>query len=323
MHPSEKLQCRPDIDGLRAIAVLSVVFFHAKLPLFAGGFVGVDVFFVISGYLITSLILSRQTVDIAFLKTFYERRVRRLLPTLIPVLLFTSALAYWRLPPDAMREYINSLIAFLFFSSNWYFLHISGYFDGPSELKPLLHTWSLSVEEQFYITYPLAILLMKRFRQEALPRFIVAVCVGSIAVNLYLVASNNLNAAFYNSVGRFWEIALGALIACGTLKLPRAPQTKDIVSLLGLVAIGASVVLGNPKHATLWTAVAAIGSAFVILAVDSKANRQLAAKPLAASKRRHPTANGSRTSPMSGPRKAGSTWLLSSICSHGAWSAGR
>jgi len=140
--------------------------------LFKGGFVGVDVFFVISGYLITSLILSQQTVDFAFLKKFYERRIRRLLPPIIPVLLVTSALAFSQLNPDAMREYIKSLVAFLFFSSNWYFLNISGYFDGASHLKPLLHTWSLSVEEQFYILFPVSILLIKRFNESALPRVI-------------------------------------------------------------------------------------------------------------------------------------------------------
>src|SRR5438105_1143062 len=188
---------RPDIDGLRAIAVISVVCFHAKYPLFKGGFVGVDVFFVISGYLISRLILSQETVDFVFLKQFYERRIRRLLPPIIPVLLVTSALAYSQLNPDTTREYIKSLVAFLLFSSNWYFLSISGYFDGASDLKPLLHTWSLSVEEQFYILFPISILLIKRFNESALPRFIFFVFVVSLTFNIYLVSMNDFNGAFY------------------------------------------------------------------------------------------------------------------------------
>jgi peptidoglycan/LPS O-acetylase OafA/YrhL len=275
-----KVDYRPDIDGLRAIAVISVVFFHANFPLFKGGFVGVDVFFVISGYLITSLILSEETVDFAFLKKFYERRIRRLLPPIIPVLLVTSALAYSQLNPDAMREYIKSLVAFLFFSSNWYFLNISGYFDGASHLKPLLHTWSLSVEEQFYILFPVSILLIKRFNKSAVPRFIFFVFVISLAFNIYLVSIKDLNGAFYNSIGRFWEIALGALIACGSIRSPSTSLTKDAFGIAGLAMIGVSIAFGTPTYPTLWTLVATIGTASVILAQGSKANRQLAAKPL-------------------------------------------
>ena len=271
---------RPDIDGLRAIAVLSVVLFHAQISFAKGGFVGVDVFFVISGYLITGLILSRKTLDVAFLKQFYERRIRRLLPPVIPVLLVTSALAYSQLTLDAMREYINSLVAFQIFSSNWYFLYISGYFDGPSHLKPLLHTWSLSIEEQFYIFFPVSILLLKRLNEALIPRFIFALFAMSLAFNIYLLSVHDLNAAFYNSFGRFWEIALGALIACGFLKSPKLPQTKETFGIAGLVMIGVSLTFGKSSHPTLWTMVAAIGAALIILAQGSKANRHLAAKPL-------------------------------------------
>jgi len=272
-----KADYRPDIDGLRAIAVISVVFFHAKYPLFKGGFVGVDVFFVISGYL---MILSQETVDFAFLKKFYERRIRRLLPPIIPVLLVTSALAYSQLNPDATREYIKSLVAFLFFSSNWYFLSISGYFDGASDLKPLLHTWSLSVEEQFYILFPVSILLIKRFNESALPRFILFVFVTSLAFNIYLVSIKDLNGAVYNSIGRFWEIAVGALIASRFVRSPSTSQTKDAFGIAGLAMIGVSITFGSPAYPTPWTLVATIGTASVILAQGSNANRQLAAKPL-------------------------------------------
>jgi SGNH domain (fused to AT3 domains)/Acyltransferase family len=187
---------------------------------------------------------------------------------------------YRRVSADAMREYIKSLVAFLFFSSNWYFLNISGYFDGASHLKPLLHTWSLSVEEQFYILFPVSILLIKRFNESALPRFILFVFVISLASNIYLVWIKDLNGAFYNSIGRFWEIALGALIACGFIRSPSTSQTKDAFGVAGLAMIGVSITFGSPTYPTLWTLMATIGTASVILAQGSKANRQLAAKPL-------------------------------------------
>lgn len=277
-----RLEYRADVDGLRAIAVLSVILFHAQYSLFAGGFVGVDVFFVISGYLITSIILKQDDTAGSFLKKFYEGRIRRLLPPVIPVLLVTSAFAYSLLSLEAMEEYTKSLVAFLMFISNWFFWDVAGYFDGPSHLKPLLHTWSLSVEEQFYIFFPVIALLLKRYHKSLLPAFILAVFIGSLSYNIYLVWNNDLNSAFFNSFGRFWEIALGSLLACGLIKSPTSAVMKNIVGATGLIVIVCCVFFlrEDISFPGFWALFPTIGAAMVILAQGGVASKILAAKPL-------------------------------------------
>ena len=154
------MQYRREIDGLRALAVIPVILFHAGFEAFSGGFVGVDVFFVLSGYLITTIILSDLELGKFSLLNFYERRARRILPALFLVILVSIPFAWaWLLPTD-MRDFSQSLVAVATFTSNILFWRESGYFDEAAELKPLLHTWSLSVEEQFYVLYPLFLLLL-------------------------------------------------------------------------------------------------------------------------------------------------------------------
>ena len=157
-----KLNYRPEIDGLRAISVLAVIFYHLELSLyeknlFQGGFLGVDFFFVISGYLITSLILKELSLTGSFsLKNFYERRARRILPALILVMLFSIPFAWKYLLPSSLIDYSKTLLYSLGFTSNFYFYNIeSNYFDLDSKFRPFLHTWSLSVEEQFYLLFPI------------------------------------------------------------------------------------------------------------------------------------------------------------------------
>ena len=204
---------RRDIDGLRSVAALSVVLFHARISAFSGGFVGVDVFFVISGFLITGIILKHEGSTWAFFKNFYERRVRRLFPPIIPVLIFTTAFVYWLSPPDATTEYAKSLMAFLAFVSNWFFWSQSGYFDSPAQFKPLLHTWSLSIEEQFYLLFPAVILALSRYGRRPVTIFFLAVFALSLAFNVWQVWAGSLEGAYFNSFGRFWEIALGSILA--------------------------------------------------------------------------------------------------------------
>ena len=157
------MKYRPEIDGLRAVAVISVVLFHARFPFAAGGFVGVDVFFVISGYLITTLI-ARELSDGAFrLSRFYERRARRILPALLFVVAVCVLLAWMFIDSGQMSEFSQSLISVATFSSNIHFWRTNGYFSTPAELKPLLHTWSLSVEEQYYLIFPPFLILAWRF----------------------------------------------------------------------------------------------------------------------------------------------------------------
>jgi peptidoglycan/LPS O-acetylase OafA/YrhL len=153
------MKYRPEIDGLRAFAVLSVILYHAGFNFFTGGYVGVDVFFVISGYLITIIILAELETGSFSLVRYYERRARRILPALFTVMLVCLPFAYFSLLPQAMKEFSESLVAVCTFASNVLFWRTSGYFDTATELKPLIHTWSLAVEEQYYVLFPLFLML--------------------------------------------------------------------------------------------------------------------------------------------------------------------
>tara|TARA_A100001015_G_scaffold49848_1_gene54971 strand:+ start:50 stop:574 length:525 start_codon:yes stop_codon:yes gene_type:complete len=158
-----ELKYRSEIDGLRALAVFPVVFFHAEFELFRGGYVGVDIFFVISGYLITSLILKDIKNNNFSLLNFYERRARRILPALFLIFFFISILSFLFLTRSELSGYFKSLISSLFFYSNFYFWKASPYFESTADSQPLLHTWSLSIEEQFYIFFPLVLILAYQF----------------------------------------------------------------------------------------------------------------------------------------------------------------
>jgi peptidoglycan/LPS O-acetylase OafA/YrhL len=155
---------RPDIDGLRAVAVLPVVLFHAHVVGFGGGYVGVDIFFVISGYLISLILLRSLDRDAFRITTFYERRIRRILPALAAMALVATAAAIWLLPPRELQAFGRSLQATALFYSNFHFATLTGYFDAPASTRPLLHTWSLGVEEQFYIVWPIALYLAYRLK---------------------------------------------------------------------------------------------------------------------------------------------------------------
>ena len=158
----QKLGYRPDIDGLRAIAVSTVVLYHAGISGFSGGFVGVDIFFVISGFLITGIVWSELGKGSFSLQDFYVRRIRRIFPALFAVLFFCSIAAFLLLTPHDLEAFGKSLNATVSFYSNFHWVKNTNYFDGPAIEKPLLHTWSLSVEEQFYAVWPLALLFLSR-----------------------------------------------------------------------------------------------------------------------------------------------------------------
>jgi len=156
------MKYRAEIDGLRALAVLPVIFFHAGFEWFNGGYIGVDVFFVISGYLITTIIISEMSEERFSILNFYDRRARRILPALFFVIAICIPFAWLWLTPNDFKDFGQSLLAVSIFSSNILFWLESGYFDTASELKPLLHTWSLAVEEQYYILFPLFLIVMWR-----------------------------------------------------------------------------------------------------------------------------------------------------------------
>ena len=206
------MKYRPEIDGLRALAVIPVILFHAGFQAFSGGFVGVDVFFVISGYLITTIIASELEQGSFSLIKFYERRARRILPALFFVMLVCIPFAWaWLLPTD-MRDFSQSLVAVGTFTSNILFWRETGYFDEAAELKPLLHTWSLSVEEQFYAVFPLLLLLFWRFGKRKLIALLGFIFIVSLALAQWGVQNYPVPTYFLLPT-RFWELLIGSFVA--------------------------------------------------------------------------------------------------------------
>jgi peptidoglycan/LPS O-acetylase OafA/YrhL len=239
------IKYRPELDGLRAIAVLSVVLFHAGLKRFEGGFVGVDIFFVLSGFLITSIILKEIEENRFSFSEFYERRIRRLLPPIIPVIFVTGVLSSLFLGSEQLSSTMKSIYSTLGISSNWYFLSTVGYFDGPGHTTPLLHTWSLSIEEQFYIFFPVMLLLAFKLNKSQLP-LITATLVASLLYSTYLVFASSTESAFYNSFGRFWELLIGASLACLKLKEPRKQIHRDYLEITGILMVLWSILKFEP-----------------------------------------------------------------------------
>ena len=202
---------RPDIDGLRAVAVVSVVLHHAFPEQVKGGFVGVDIFFVISGYLISSIILAGlQNRRFSFVD-FYARRIKRIFPALLLVLTGVFVMGWCLLLPVDYRQLGKHMLAGSAFVSNLAFWNEAGYFDAASANKPLLHLWSLAIEEQFYMLWPLTLWAIHRWRLNAL-RGIAVLMLVSFMINLYLVRGQ-ITAAFYNPASRFWELLVGAMLA--------------------------------------------------------------------------------------------------------------
>lgn len=230
------LKYRPEIDGLRAFAVVPVVFYHAGVKGFSGGFVGVDVFFVISGYLITLLLLNELNADRLSILTFYERRTRRILPALVAVTLFCLPMAYFFLMPAALKEFAESMISVSLFCSNIFFWHESGYFDVASTLKPLIHTWSLAVEEQYYLLFPLVLLLIwKHARRFILPIFVIC-AMASLGLAEWAVRMHP-SVAFFFLPARGWELLIGAILAVIEFEGGRRYNNRPISEVGGLIGL--------------------------------------------------------------------------------------
>ncbi len=229
---------RPDIDGLRAIAVLAVIFYHFKVGVCSGGFVGVDIFFVISGYLITKGILSKQRDGKFDFADFYFRRVRRLIPALFVTITASYAVAFAIFSPADFKSLSGSTVYALTGLSNIFFWLESGYFDTASSMKPLLHTWSLSVEIQFYILWPLMLLLVTRFTKHHIAATLILIIVGGVAAVAYL--NIDASGAFYLTPFRMHEFLFGALVVL----LERFKLRKGIADaayLIGLVLVAYSI----------------------------------------------------------------------------------
>lgn len=268
---SLKNEYRPDIDGLRTIAVLSVVLFHADFSLFKGGFVGVDIFFVISGYLITRIlsqeIAQHQKIDFA---RFYLRRARRLLPALLFTLAATTIIAVSVLSSQSLQKYGASLFHSILSISNIYFFSESGYFDTDSHLKPLLHTWSLAVEEQFYIIWPLFLLPLITRNAPAKAMILLVGAISLIASQFAI--STQPSAVFFLMPFRIFEFSIGASLVW----LPHRQKGSDLVNngilLIGLALIAYSVFLfdQNTVFPGFSAVVPCVGTALCIYANNPK-----------------------------------------------------
>lgn len=268
------MKYRPEIDGLRAVAVLPVIFFHAGISFFSGGYVGVDVFFVISGYLITTIILGEMADGKFSLINFYERRIRRILPALTVVMLVCLPFAYYWMLPVQLVEFSQSLIAVPLFFSNILFWFQTGYFETSSELKPLLHTWSLAVEEQYYLFFPLLIILLSRFGKRIMLGALILIGLTSI-IWAQLRVGEDPNLTFYLIFTRLWEILIGSLVAFylfnkrthNSTHTPLSFFIGQILSFLGLLLILYSIAAYSQytPFPSLYTLAPTLGTALVIL----------------------------------------------------------
>ncbi|MBA83889.1 acyltransferase family protein [Thalassobius sp. S69A] len=258
---------RKEIDGLRAVAVLPVILFHAGLDLFSGGFVGVDVFFVISGFLITRIIAEELERGQFSVLRFYERRARRILPALFCVVAATSVAALVLMLPYQLQAFGQGLGGVAGFFSNIVFWRQSGYFAAAAELNPLLHTWSLSVEEQFYLFIPL---IMAGLWGRVHRRTVGAVLAAGFLVSLVLaqlLTGRMPGASFYLLPTRAWELLAGSLLALWMMRRPApAGGLPGLLALIGLGAIGASVLLYSAAtpFPSLWTLVPVLGTLAVL-----------------------------------------------------------
>lgn len=258
---------RADIDGLRAVAVLLVFAYHLGTARVKGGFIGVDVFFVISGYLIGSIILSEIDRGKFSLLSFYERRVRRILPALFITLAVCALLAYKFLLPAELEAFAKSFLAATFSCSNILFYQQAGYFEGAAAMRPLLHTWSLAVEEQFYIFLPLFLLALRRYSPATRRMVVLAVATCSFLLSAW-GAFHSPEAAFYLAHARAWELLLGTLLALNFVPRFSSPIWRNVGSAAGLMMILASAVLyqKTTPFPGLAAAVPCIGAALIIAA---------------------------------------------------------
>jgi len=265
---------RREIDGLRALAVLPVILFHAGFQTFSGGFVGVDVFFVISGYLITTIILTEKQAGTFTLINFYERRARRILPALFAVMLVCLPFAWiWLLPQD-MKNFSDSLVAVSGFASNILFWRTSGYFEPAAELKPLLHTWSLAVEEQYYVFFPLFLMLTWHLGKRWILVLLALVATASLAAAQWGSVANP-EANFYLLPTRDWELLIGAFDAFYFASGDRS-QVSDTAGQFGSItglAMLAYATFAFDKQTpfpSFYTLVPTIGAALIILFATPK-----------------------------------------------------
>lgn len=262
-------QYRPEIDGLRAIAVGAVILFHAGFDLFSGGYVGVDVFFVISGYLITGILLNDLQKDQFSILKFYERRARRILPALVFVLICCLPFAWRWMYPGQLIEFSQAVLAVMFFVSNILFWRQSDYFAPDAEMNPLLHTWSLAVEEQFYIFFPPVLWLIWTWRHRGVLPMLIVMAIASLG--LAEIASRIAPGAnFYLIPTRAWELLAGSICAVVMSGTPRKPNAGLAMIGLAMVCVGIFAFDEQTPFPSLYAVVPVAGTALIVLYAGQK-----------------------------------------------------
>lgn len=272
---------RREIDGVRALAVLPVILFHAGFNWFSGGFVGVDVFFVISGYLITGIIVSDLEQGKFSFAEFYERRARRILPALYLVVLVCFPFAWLWMMPEQLSAFARSVIAVTTFVSNILFWTETTYFGAAAELKPLLHTWSLATEEQFYILFPILLAVLWKIRRSKIIALLLLVALASLLIaqfgkNIsrefpfidenFLLFNQPSWASFYLLTGRFWELLLGAMAALAPLRAPKGALVTEAGAAAGVGMVIFSIVVFDKStpFPSVYTLVPVVGTYLII-----------------------------------------------------------
>lgn len=281
---SHKTGYRPDLDGLRAVAVLSVIAYHLSNKLLPGGYLGVDIFFVLSGYLITNVIW-REAINKEFsIARFYERRIRRIMPALLVLLIVVSVCAIVLLLPIDMEGFAKSVFSTLAFVANIYFRRDINYFSRPAEDKPLLHIWSLGVEEQFYIIFPLIVLLCTRWRRSALLPLTSALVLFSLVVNIIANKAGGANPAFYLLPARAWEIGAGAVLALVPVRTVSPWLRQALAPLAALLLLVSlcfrEISLGGFVPAALWVVLGTTLAIYLGTASGNWLTRTLSSTPL-------------------------------------------
>lgn len=266
---------RKEIDGLRALAVLPVILFHAGFATFSGGFVGVDIFFVISGYLITTIIVGEIERGSFSLIKFYERRARRILPALFFMMLCTLPFAWYWMLPNQLAQFSETLIAVPLFYSNILFYLTSGYFEAASELKPLLHTWSLAVEEQFYVLFPLFLLFSWRLGKTQIVLLLLLIALTSMLVAQW-GSLTHPSFTFFLLPTRGFELLIGSLISLSInpqkIKESFSQSLCQFLSISGLLLIVYAIVSFNDKtpYPSLYTLAPTLGASLILVFSSSQ-----------------------------------------------------
>ena len=274
-----KTEYRPEIDGLRAIAIAAVIFYHAQITifdykLFKGGFIGVDIFFVISGYLITSIILKELILTGTFsFKNFYKRRIIRIFPTLLFVMLIFLPVAWVCLLPSSFIDFSKSILYSLGFNSNYYFYY-SGqqYGNDNALLKPFLHTWSLSIEEQYYLLFPIILFIIFKYFRKYLLIILILFFIISLQLSDWL-SKNYSSLNFYFLPTRVWELLAGSILAYFEIHLGRRSKNQIynlIMPTVGIILIGYSIIFFNQEmyHPSFYTLLPIIGVCLILWSSD-------------------------------------------------------